>query len=73
MNHMGKYSVSSCNISSIGYDHSRETLEVEFLNGSIYQYFNVPDDIYEKLKGASEKGRFLHAYIKNAYLYSRVG
>ena len=73
MDHMEKYSVASSNISSIGYDPSRATLEVEFLNGSIYQYFNVPENMYEQLMAAPKKGRFLHAYVKNAYPYSRVG
>ena len=73
MDHMKKYSVGSSNISSIGYDPSRDTLEVEFLNGSIYQYFNVPENMYKQLMATPSKGRFLHAYVKNAYPYSRVG
>ena len=70
---MEKYSVASSNISSIGYGPSVDTLEVEFWNGSIYQYFNVPKYLYEKLMEEPSKGRFLHAHIKNAYPYSRVG
>ena len=73
MDHMKKYSVASSNISSIGYDPSRDTLEVEFLNGSIYQYFNVPENMYKELMAEPSKGRFLHAHVKNAYPYSRVG
>ena len=34
--------VASSNIASIGYDPDSETLEIEFTNGSIYQYFNIP-------------------------------
>ena len=70
---MEKYSVVSSNISSIGYDPSLDTLEVEFWNGSIYQYYNVPRNIYEQLMETPSKGRFLHAKIKNTYPYSRVG
>ena len=40
---MDRYSVASSNISAVGYDEQSETLEVEFLNGSIYQYYNVPE------------------------------
>lgn len=69
---MQRYSVASSNITSIGYDPAIETLEVEFWSGSVYQYYNVPENIYEQLKKASSKGRFLHTYIKNAYPYSRV-
>ncbi len=70
---MERYSVASSNIASIGYDAGTETLEVEFLSGSIYQYYNVPQNIYDQLMQAGSKGRFLNTYIKNAYPYSRVG
>lgn len=70
---MERYFVASSNIASIGYDKATETLEVEFLNGSIYQYYNVPQNMYEQLIQEGSKGRFLNTYIKNAYPYSRVG
>lgn len=66
-------SVSSSNIASIGYDPDSETLEIEFTNGSIYQYFNVPAGLHEQLMAAPSKGQFLNTYIRNAYPYSRVG
>ena len=65
--------VASSNLASIGYDPTTETLEVEFLNGSIYQYYNVPQNIYDHLMQEPSKGRFLNTYIKNAYPFSRVG
>ncbi len=70
---MERYSVASSNIASIGYDAGPETLEVEFLTGAIYQYYNVPQNMYDQLMQAGSKGRFLNTYIKNAYAYSRVG
>ncbi len=70
---MERYSVASSNIASIGYDAGTETLEVEFLSGAIYQYYNVPQNMYDQLIQAGSKGRFLNTYIKNAYPYSRVG
>lgn len=65
--------VPSTNISSIGYDAETETLEIEFLNSAIYQYFNVPLHMHEQLMQAGSKGKFLHMHIKNVYPYSRVG
>ncbi len=65
--------VSSSNVAPIGYDPANETLEIEFTNGSIYQYFNVPSELYEQLMAAPSKGQFLNTYIRNAYPYSRVG
>lgn len=65
--------VASSNISSLGYDPTSETLEVEFSSGSIYQYYNVGEALYDQLMAAPSKGQFLNTYIKNAYPFSRVG
>ena len=70
---MEKQSVSSANLQSIGYDSREQTLEVEFSNGSIYQYYNVPDSLHDQIMQAPSKGQFLNACIKNHYPYSRVG
>lgn len=70
---MQRYTVASSNIASIGYDAATETLEVEFLSGSVYQYYNVPQGMYDNLMAEGSKGRFLNVYIKNAYPYSRIG
>jgi len=64
--------VASSNIVSMGYDEPSETLEIEFSNSTIYQYFNVSAEMFEQLKYAPSKGQFLNAYIKNAYPFSRV-
>ena len=70
---MMREQVASSNIVSIGYDPDTQTLEVEFNNGSVYQYFNIDQGIYDQLLAAPSKGQFLNTYIKNAYPYSRVG
>lgn len=65
--------VSSSNLRSVGYDSRAMVLEVEFHNGSIYQYLSVPAALYEGLMHASSKGRFLHQYILSRFPYQRVG
>jgi hypothetical protein len=70
---MDRYSVASSNIASIGYDAPSQILEVEFLSGTIYQYYGVTENVYDQLMQAGSKGRFLNTYIKNAYGYSRIG
>jgi hypothetical protein len=65
--------VASSNVASIGYDAPSETLEIEFQNGSIYQYYNVSEQLFHQLMEASSKGQFINTYIKNAHPYSRVG
>jgi len=70
---MERYNVASSNIRSVGYDPQTQTLEVEFMNGTIYQYYGVPENIYDQMMGEQSKGRFLNTYIRNQYPYSRVG
>lgn len=70
---MERISVASSNVSSIGYDSDIQVLEVEFLSGSIYQYFGVPEQLYETLMENPSKGTFLNANIKNLFPYDRVG
>lgn len=70
---MLRKNVSSSNIKSIGYDKSTSTLEVEFLNGNIYQYSNVPESLYINLMNAGSHGEYLDAYIKKGgYRYTKV-
>jgi hypothetical protein len=70
---MDRRIVQSSNVSSLGYDELSSTLEVEFSKGAIYQYFGVPQNIFDQLMQSPSKGQFINAYIKNAYPFSRVG
>lgn len=70
---MERKHVISGNIESIGYDVGTKILEVEFSDGSVYQYSNVPQRIYEGLMSAPSHGRFLDARVKKArYRYRQV-
>ncbi len=70
---MDRSSVASSNLVSAGYDEPSQTLEIEFSNGTIYQYYNVGLDLFEQFMQAPSKGQFLNVYIKNAYPFSRIG
>ncbi|WP_027998772.1 KTSC domain-containing protein [Sinorhizobium arboris] len=65
--------VASSTVVSIGYGQATETLEVEFLNGGIYQYYNVGQVVYDEFLTAPSKGQYLYLNIRNFYPYSRVG
>jgi DNA helicase HerA-like ATPase len=69
---MEREMVDSSTVLSIGYEPTSTTLEVEFKNGGVYQYYNVPEPIYQQLMASDSKGKFMHAYIKPAYACSRV-
>lgn len=69
---MEKIAVQSSNVAAVQYYEDQAILEVEFLNGSTYQYFDVPLHVYEGLVSAGSVGGFLAANVKGAYRYSRV-
>ena len=69
---MTRIPVTSPNVDSVGYDAGTQTLEVEFKNGYVYQYFDVPETIYQGMISADSAGKFLIDNIKGVYRYARV-
>lgn len=69
---MNRKPVKSSNIASIGYDDNSSTLEIEFKNGTVYQYFDLPEREYKGFIGAESHGTYLAQSIKGRYRYSKV-
>jgi len=69
---MNRDNVASSNLASAGYDPATETLEIEFKNGTVYQYYNISAQLYEQFSQASSKGQFLNVYIRDRHPFSRV-
>jgi uncharacterized protein len=69
---MERHPVSSSSISAVGYDFDSSTLEIEFLNGGVYQYSRVPESVYQRLMSAASKGSYVADRIKDRYPYLRV-
>ena len=69
---MEKIHVTSSNVESIGYDEDSSTLQIEFKNGTMYQYFDVPENVFIGLRDADSVGGYLAARIKGVYRYSKV-
>jgi len=71
---MDRIYVESRMLLSVGYDRETSTLEVEFRGGGVYQYFGVPETVYDGLLSAGSKGGYFDDNIKKAgYPYARVG
>lgn len=69
---MERQRVRSSNIRSAGYDPDAEIMEIEFENGSVYQYLSVPADVYDRFQQASSKGKFLNTPVKNRFRFRQV-
>jgi len=62
--------VQSSNLSSVGYENG--ILYIEFNNGSMYSYDNVPVSVYQELMSAPSHGKYFHAHIKNCFAYTKI-
>lgn len=69
---MKRQLVKSSNLASIGYDPINQILEVEFKKGGIYQYFEVPESVFEELMNANSHGVYFSSNIRNEYEFSKV-
>ena len=59
--------VQSTAIAKVGYSKRRHILEIEFVNGAVYRYFDVPFSMYCELMSAESKARFYDSNIKKHY------
>lgn len=69
---MERRPVKSSNIKSIGYSETDKCLEVEFINGGIYEYYKVPKESYVSLMGADSHGKYLNQFIKKVFVCKKV-
>ena len=67
-----RHPVRSSNLKSIGYDLKRSVLEIEFVDGGVYQYSGVPESVHQALMAAASHGSFSHHRIKDKYAYRKV-
>jgi hypothetical protein len=64
--------VISSALTNVSYDPKSGVLEVRFVTGRVYQYLNVPEDVFEKLMRAESKGIFFNAHIRGHYRYHEL-
>jgi len=70
---MKRVAVSSRSLRSLGYDPDEQALEVEFRNGSVYRYEQVPAEVVQALLEADSLGRYFNQVFKpQHYRYRRL-
>jgi hypothetical protein len=69
---MDRKPVASSNIREAGFDPSSNTLELMFSDGRVYQYFDVPAEVYDRLVNATSPGRFFHQEVRGTYRFARM-
>lgn len=64
--------VESSNLKAVGYDQDNAILVIEFRDGSVYEYYDVPQYEYDGLMCAESKGKYAHANIYKRYRQQKI-
>ncbi len=54
------------------YNQANNTFNLEFSNGSIYKYQDVPANVYQDLLNAASQGQYFNEHIKDKYAFDQV-
>ncbi len=64
--------ITSSNIKEVAYNKREKELQICFVNGSLYVYYEVPESVFENLLNAESAGKFFYNTIKNKYACERI-
>lgn len=59
-------------VASANYDVETSTLRITFVSGLIYDYKQVPKEIYEAMMKSGSKGVYLNNNIKGKYDFQKI-
>ncbi|MFY8036961.1 MAG: KTSC domain-containing protein [Cyclobacteriaceae bacterium] len=54
------------------FQYKSQTLQVNFVDGSCYEYFGLPKNIYQKLVNSDTPDRFARRHIYHSYVYRKA-
>lgn len=56
----------------VDFQYKNQTLAIDFADGSNYEYFGVPRNIYLKLVNSDSQDRFARRHIYHSFIYRKV-
>lgn len=59
-------------IAQIKYYPESSTLRIVFVSGMIFDYKNVPEEVYYKMRTSGSKGAYLNQNIKGHFEFMKV-
>jgi len=54
-------------IRSYEYDGAEQRLDIEFVSGRRYSYFDVPESLFDAMRRVTSKGGFFNRRIRDHY------
>jgi hypothetical protein len=59
-------------IKYFNYNADNATLRIHYVSGMVYEYFKVPEAVFNALTQAKSKGTYLNKFIKGRFEYKKV-
>jgi len=72
ISHIPRNEVESTAIAAVGYSRRLHALEIEFRDGSIYRYAEIPISRYQGLMNAESKAHYYNDHLRGKYGCVRV-
>ena len=66
------FTANSKFIQSAGYDDQTLILGIRFKSGEVWNYGDVPVEVWNSFKAAASKGSYFHSQIKGLYSAQQV-
>jgi len=67
-----EYNNTTAGSGILDFEYKSQVLKIYFADGNVYEYFDVPKEIYRKLVNADSPGRFARRHIFNDYVYRSI-
>ena len=59
-------------VANFSYDIQKSLLRVVFISGTVYDYLDVPESVYQAMQSAGSKGTYLNLHVKGSYDFKKV-
>lgn len=69
---MERVPVESSHFAAVGYDPAARKMHIEFKNGAVYEYENVPEHFHATMMDANSHGAFFHKNVKPFFKARRL-
>ena len=64
--------INSSNLKAASYNTTTKVLTTTFNNGSIYEYYDVPWELFTKFRMAESQGKHFNVNISKNYKYKKI-
>jgi len=70
---MDRKPLKSSKLRAAGYDERSRTMEIEFINGDVFEYKSVSPETYRQLMASPSPNSFFEDKIEEAFSGKRIG